>query len=49
LKRKNYVEPFVYWVSQRAPVPGVREWLEANQPRVREYLQWTLQYKWPTE
>ena len=47
LKQKNYVEPFVYWVSQRAPVPGVREWLEANEGRVREFLNWTLQFKWP--
>ena len=23
LKQKNFVEPFVYWASQRAPVPGV--------------------------
>jgi tetratricopeptide (TPR) repeat protein len=49
LKEKNFVQPFVYWISQRAPVPGVREWLEANQPKLREYLDWTLQYKWPTD
>ena len=23
LKQKDFVEPFVYWASQRAPVPGV--------------------------
>jgi tetratricopeptide (TPR) repeat protein len=49
LKDKNFVQPFVCWISQRAPVPGVREWLEANQPKLREYLDWTLQYKWPTD
>jgi tetratricopeptide (TPR) repeat protein len=49
LKEKNFVQPFVYWISQRAPVPGVREWLEANQGRVREYLDWTRQYTWPTD
>jgi hypothetical protein len=49
LKEKNFVRPFVCWISQRAPVPGVREWLEANQPNLREYLDWTLQYKWPTD
>jgi len=48
LKEKNFVQPFVYWISQRAPVAGVREWLEANQAKLREYLDWTLQYKWPT-
>jgi len=47
LKQRNYVEPFVYWASQRAPVPGVREWLTANQPRVREFLDWASRYSWP--
>jgi len=49
LKEKNFVQPFVYWISQRAPVSGVREWLEANPARLREYLDWTLQYQWPTD
>jgi Tfp pilus assembly protein PilF len=47
LRQRNYVEPFVYWASQRAPVPGVREWLTANQPRVREFLDWASGYSWP--
>jgi tetratricopeptide (TPR) repeat protein len=47
LKQKNFVEPFVYWVSQRAPVPGVRDWLDSNEGRVGEFLQWTLKYNWP--
>lgn len=47
LKQKNYVEPFVYWASQRAPVPGVREWITANEPRVREFLDWASAYAWP--
>jgi hypothetical protein len=47
LKRNNYVEPFVYWVSQRAPVPGVREWIDANEDRVREFLNWSAKYAWP--
>jgi hypothetical protein len=48
LKQRNFVEPFVYWASQRAPVPGVREWLSANQARVREFLDWASSYSWPT-
>jgi Tfp pilus assembly protein PilF len=48
LKQRNYVEPFVYWASQRAPVPGVREWLTANRPRVREFLDWASKYDWST-
>jgi hypothetical protein len=47
LKAKNYVEPFVYWASQRAPVPGVREWITANEARVREFLAWASAYSWP--
>lgn len=49
LKKRNEVEPFVYWVLQRAPVNGVREWLTANRPRVETFLNWTKQYKWPAE
>ncbi len=48
LKQRGYVEPFVYWASQRAPVPGVVEWLKANEPRVREFLGWASAYSWPT-
>ena len=47
LKARNYVEPFVYWAIQRAPVTGVREWITANQDRVREFVTWTRSYQWP--
>ncbi|MBS1818271.1 MAG: tetratricopeptide repeat protein [Acidobacteria bacterium] len=47
LKQQNFVEPFVYWASQRAPVPGVVDWLQANEPRVRAFLGWAAQYEWP--
>jgi tetratricopeptide (TPR) repeat protein len=48
LREQKYVEPFVYWASQRAPVPGVPEWLKANESRVREFLGWASKYSWPT-
>ena len=48
MRRRKFVEPYVYWVSQRAPVPNVREWLTANEPKVREFLQWASTYPWPT-
>ena len=48
LRNKGYVEPFVYWASQRAPVPMVNEWLRANETRVRAFLQWAEAYSWPT-
>ncbi|MFN7916494.1 MAG: tetratricopeptide repeat protein [Vicinamibacterales bacterium] len=47
LKRRNFVEPFVYWASQRAPVPGVIDWLKGNEPRVRTFLEWASNYTWP--
>ena len=47
LAQRNFVEPFVYWASQRAPVPGVTDWLEANEPKVREFLDWASKYSWP--
>ncbi|MGC4082570.1 MAG: tetratricopeptide repeat protein [Vicinamibacterales bacterium] len=47
LKQKNFVEPFVYWASQRAPVPGVVDWLKANETRVRPFLEWASTYSWP--
>lgn len=46
LKQKNFVEPFVYWVCQRAPVTGVGEWLTRNRARVQEFLDWTKAYDW---
>jgi tetratricopeptide (TPR) repeat protein len=46
LKQQNFVEPFVYWASQRAPVPGVGDWLKANEPRVRAFLDWASKYSW---
>ena len=47
LKQQGYVEPFVYWASQRAPVPGVVDWLKGNEPRVRAFLEWASKYDWP--
>jgi tetratricopeptide (TPR) repeat protein len=47
LKQKNFVETFTYWVSQRAPVPGVKEWLVAYPDRVKEFLSWSENYVWP--
>ena len=47
LKQKNFVEPFTYWVSQRAPVPGVQDWLNGHSDRVREFLDWSEKYSWP--
>ncbi|MGE0450884.1 MAG: tetratricopeptide repeat protein [Vicinamibacterales bacterium] len=47
LREQHFVDVFVYWASQRAPVEGVREWLTSNQDRVRQFLEWATQYPWP--
>ena len=47
LREQGYVEPFVYWASQRGPVPGVKEWLGAHQDRVRAFVEWATNYSWP--
>jgi len=41
MQQKNFVEPFVYYVSQRTTIPGVREWLPANDARVKAFLDWS--------
>ena len=47
MKQKGYVEPFVYYLNQRANLPGVREWLTANPDRVNTFLLWSRTYRWP--
>jgi tetratricopeptide (TPR) repeat protein len=47
MKAKNFIEPFVYWSMQRAPVSGVREWITAHQSQMREFVAWSRNYNWP--
>jgi hypothetical protein len=47
LKANNFVEPFIYWSMQRAPVPGVRDWINAHQDEVRAFVTWSRNYNWP--
>ena len=49
MQQKNFVEPFVYFVSQRTSIPGVREWLSANDERVSAFLSWSKSYSWPKQ
>ncbi|HEX7793844.1 MAG TPA: hypothetical protein VF456_05810, partial [Vicinamibacterales bacterium] len=46
LNAKHYVEPFIYWSMQRAPVTGVRDWLTTHQAEVKEFVGWARDYKW---
>lgn len=47
LKERGFVEVFVHWATQRAPVSDSKEWLTANKDRVREFLEWATNYEWP--
>ena len=49
LKKKNYVEPFAYYISQGSNLKGVNEWLQANPAKVNEFLSWSKGYQWPKE
>jgi tetratricopeptide (TPR) repeat protein len=44
MRKQNFVEPFVYYVSQRTDLPGVREWLTANRERVGAFLDWSRKF-----
>jgi tetratricopeptide (TPR) repeat protein len=47
LKRLKYVEPFVYYTHRGSNLPGVEKWLEQNNARVEEFLNWSKNYRWP--
>ena len=44
MQKQNFVEPFVYYASQRTDLPGVREWLTANRERVVTFLDWSRKF-----
>ena len=49
LKKKNYIEPFAYYISQTSNMSGVPEWLQANESRVNEFVSWSRNYQWAKE
>ena len=49
VKKRNYVEPFAYYISQASGMSGVPEWLQANEARVNEFVSWSKSYQWPRE
>ena len=46
LKKRNYIEPFAYYISQSSNISGVPEWLQANEARVNEFVSWSKSYQW---
>jgi tetratricopeptide (TPR) repeat protein len=49
VKKRNYVEPLAYYISQTSNMNGVPEWLQANEARVNEFVNWSRSYQWPRE
>lgn len=47
LKKRNYVEPFYYYISRSDNNSDVEKWLGDNFRRVSEFLNWSKQYQWP--
>lgn len=47
MKKRNYVEPFVYYIYQTSGKEEVQKWLANNRSRVNEFLSWSKGYVWP--
>lgn len=47
MKQKNYVEPFVYYITQADGKEETLKWLGANKSRVGDFLAWSKSFKWP--
>lgn len=46
MKKRGLVEPFVYIIYLTSNDPEVRQWLQENETRVREFLAWSNGYQW---
>lgn len=46
MKKRNYVEPFYYYISRSSNDPEVQKWLDGNFRKVNEFLSWSKQFKW---
>ncbi|HWN11013.1 MAG TPA: tetratricopeptide repeat protein [Pyrinomonadaceae bacterium] len=47
MKQKNYVEPFVYYITQVDGKEETAKWLATNKTRVADFLAWSKSFKWP--
>jgi tetratricopeptide (TPR) repeat protein len=47
MKRRNFVEPFVYYITQSDGNEETLKWLASNKSRVGDFLAWSKFYKWP--
>ena len=49
MKRRNYVEPFCYYIYQSSGSAEVSKWLTENQGKLNEFLSWSKSYQWPKD
>lgn len=47
MKQKNFVEPFVYYITQSDGNEETVKWLAGNKARVGDFLAWSRLYTWP--
>ena len=47
MKQKNYVEPFVYYISQSSGNEEALKWLAEKKGLVGDFLAWSKLYNWP--
>jgi len=47
MKQKNFVEPFVYYISQSDGNEETLKWLKSHEAQVGNFVAWSRLYKWP--
>lgn len=47
MQKQGHTEAFVYFVSQRTDLPGVREWLTVNGEKLKAFLTWSRTHPFP--
>ena len=46
MKKQGHTQAFVFYVHQRASIPGVKECLEQKKEKVTDFLAWSKAYRW---
>ncbi|MEW6127740.1 MAG: tetratricopeptide repeat protein [Acidobacteriota bacterium] len=46
IRKRNFTEPFAYFILQSKQSPEVQKWLVQNYQKVNEFLAWSKSYQW---
>lgn len=49
IEERGYTDAFAYRIHAGSPDGEVGQWLVANEGRVEEFLEWSRNYRWPSE